>query len=349
MEDGFRLEHVDLSKERNIAEIKEFLKGFDLGYDADVAFTVAVRDPDGALVATGSYAGEVLRNIAVDERLQGAGLTATVLSELMQRMAREGITHYFLFTRPAKAFLFANLGFTEIARAEPYAALLESGLGSVASYCETVAEQAGVLPPDNRAAIVMNANPFTKGHRALVEKAVAEQGGVIIFVVSEERSVFPFADRLRLIKAGTADMPNVVVVPGGPYIISSATFPTYFTRDADQAIAQAHLDIMLFARQIAPRLGITTRYIGEEPYSPVTEVYNHAMFDILPGAGVSVHIMPRIAVDGVAVSASTVRARIREGHMDQVRLLVPETTFAYLQAEENEDILEKVRFSQSRH
>ena len=348
MSQEFPIEHVNLRRERNVEEIRRFLKRFDLDFDDDVAFTVALRDQDGNLVGTGSSKGEVLRNIAVDETIQGAGLTSAILSALMQDMARNGILHYFIFTRPEKAFLFANLGFNEIARAEPYAALLESGLGSVGAYCDAVAKEAAHLP-EKRAALVINGNPFTKGHRALIEKAASECPGVIVFVVSEDLSLFPFKDRLRLIREGVADLANVAVVEGGKYIISAATFPTYFTREQDQVKAQTRLDISLFARQIAPRLGITDRYIGEEPYCDVTAAYNEAMADILPPAGVAVHLVPRVAVDGEVVSASTVRECIRANDWECLERLVPPVTLAYLRSDENRAVLERIRASETRH
>lgn len=348
MSQEFHVEHVSLHRERTIAEVRRFLGRFGLEFEPDVAFTVAVRDQDGALVGVGSSKGEVLRNIAVDESLQGAGLTATILSALMQDMARRGVLHYFIFTRPAKAFLFANLGFNEIARAEPYAALLESGLGSVASYCDTVAAAAKHLP-GKRAALVVNGNPFTRGHLSLIQKAAAECPGVIVFVVREDESLFPFADRLRLITEGTADLANVVVVESGKYLISAATFPTYFTRQQDQATAQARLDATLFALRIAPALGITDRYIGEEPYCPVTAKYNEALRDILPQAGVAVHLARRIAVDGEIVSASKVREMIRTNDWAGLEKMVPPVTLAYLRSGDNKEVLDAVRASNSRH
>jgi len=348
MVEEFHIEYVNLRREQNVIEIRRFLERFGLSFDADVVFTVAVRDLDGTLVGTGSSQGEVLRNIAVDESIQGAGLTSFILSALMQEMSRKGILHYFIFTRPDKAFLFANLGFNEIARAEPYAALLESGLDSVASYCDDIAQKTAHIP-GKRAALVINGNPFTKGHRALIEKAAMECPGAIVFVVSEERSLFPFKDRLRLIREGVRDLTNVAVVEGGKYIISAATFPTYFTREQDQVKAQTRLDISLFAQQIAPRLDITDRYIGEEPYCPVTNEYNEAMLELLLPAGIATHLVPRISVAGEIVSASRVRDLIRTGGWTRLERLVPPVTLAYLRSDENTAIMDTIQSSNTRH
>lgn len=338
---------VNLKSPREFAEVQEFLAAFDLTFDAGVEYTVAARFGD-KLVGTGSFQGEVLRNIAVDETLQGLGLTATIVSALMQEQARRGRLHYFIFTKPTKAHLFAGLGFTEIARSEPYVALLETGLGSIEGYCQEVAQAAARLPA-NRAGIVVNCNPFTRGHQALIEKAAAESEAVIVFVVSEDRSLFPFADRLKLVRAGVAHLANVVVVPAGKYIISAATFPTYFTRGDDAVKAQTRLDVTLFASKIARLLGITARYIGQEPYCQVTDAYNQAMLDVLPSFGVTVKMMERIQIDGEAVSASKVRDLIRQGDWETVKRLVPETTYSYLTSAAAESVLAKIKASDSRH
>ncbi|MBP2667721.1 MAG: citrate lyase ligase, partial [Firmicutes bacterium] len=154
MFEGYETEIVDLKNARAVDEIRQFLAGFDLTFDSDVEYTVNMRAGD-KLAGTGSFAGEVLRNIAVDETIQGSGLTATIVSHLMQEAARRGRLHYFIFTRPAKAWLFESLGFHEIARAEPYVALLETGIGSIESFCQEIQRQIAHLKKE-RAAIVVN-------------------------------------------------------------------------------------------------------------------------------------------------------------------------------------------------
>lgn len=347
MVDEYQIETVNIGDTKRFREIEEFLGKFDLSFDCNVEYTIAIR-LDERLVGTGSFDGEVLRNIAIDENIQGTGLTSLILSQLMQEQARRGRMHYFIFTKPAKAHLFVNLGFSEIARVEPHVSLLETGLGSIATYCSAVAKEAAHLPRQ-RAAIIVNCNPFTKGHQALIRKAASENEGVIVFVVSEDKSLFPFEHRFRLVKAGVADLLNVVVVPAGKYIVSSATFPTYFTREENKLVAQTRLDVSLFAAQIAHKLGITTRYIGEEPYCPVTNAYNEAMFDIFPKYGIDVVLMKRIQADGEIISASKVRDMIRQGDWEGIKKAVPEITYNYLRSAEANDILEKIRNSYSRH
>ncbi|EAX47776.1 citrate lyase ligase [Thermosinus carboxydivorans Nor1] len=339
---------VNLANVREVAEVRDFLARFGLTFDETVEYTVGLYRHE-QLVATGSLAGEVLRNFAVDEALQGEGLAATVVSHLMQEAARRGRYHYFVFTRPGKAHLFASLGFKEIARAEPYAALLEAGIGSIDSYCRELAQAAAALPAGPRAAVVVNCNPFTLGHKAVIAKAAQENAAVVVLVVSEDRSLFPFDVRLRLVREGLADYQNILVLPGGKYIVSAATFPGYFTRGEETVAAQTRLDATIFARYIAPALEVTVRYVGDEPYCPVTRAYNEAMAEILPQYGIAFKVMPRIAVGGTIVSASRVRELIRQDNWEEISKLVPETTYRYLVSPEAAPVIARIRSSHSRH
>lgn len=340
-------EYVNLNNAKSVAEVKAFLQGFDLTYSADeVEFTLTLRDDD-RIIATGSFNRSTLRNVAVDPNLQGEGLTAQIISELIQEMARRGRFHYFLYTKPDKSWLFADLGLKEIVHGK-YAALLEGGIGSLKQYLEQVKRQAQNLPAQ-RAALVMNCNPFTLGHRYLIEKASQENDAVIVFVVSEDSSSFPFKDRIALVKAGTQDLANVLVVATGPYQVSSATFPTYFTKAEHQQDASTELDVRLFGEKIAPALGTTRRYVGDEPYCLVTASYNDTMQQFLPGLGIDLVIVPRKEQAGQAISASTVREKIRQNDWTTLKSLLPASTYNYLTADENATLIEKLRSNIGRH
>lgn len=344
--DATAIERINPESAQEVADIRDFLGRFGLRLDTVPEYTVALRR-EGRIIATGSLDRYVLRNIAVDEQLQGEGLAAAVVGELIREAGVRGIFHYFLFTKPAKAPLFAELGFGEIARTEA-AAVLEAGIDRIADYLGGLRRATVGLPGDNRAAIVMNCNPFTKGHQALVETA-ARDHSVIVFVVSEDLSLFPFADRLELVRAGVAHLPNVAVVAGGKYIISAATFPAYFTRAEDVAAVQARLDATVFAARIAPALGIGTRFVGEEPYCPVTAGYNRALAEVLPRHGVTLRVIPRVAAAGAAISASAVREAIRRDDRRALQAMLPPATLAYLESPAGLRAIEKIRQSDTRH
>lgn len=180
-------------------------------------------------------------------------------------------------------------------------------------------------------AIVMNCNPFTNGHRKLIEWAAAKTNTLYVFVVEEDRSVFSFADRLMLIELGTKDLKNVVVLPSGNFILSAQTFPEYFIKDSiKEATIDTSLDIEIFAKYIAPALRIKTRFVGQEPFDPITRQYNQTMKDILPRYGIQFVEFPRFEFSGAPISASRVRSLLKERDWEAIKEMVPESTLLYL-------------------
>lgn len=345
---NYEMREINLDNSREVETVRTFLAGFDLTFDGAVDYTVAFYQNE-EIVATGSLAGEVLRNIAVSPRLQGEGLTANVVSQLMQQAGQRRIYHYFIYTKPTAAPMFTSLGFKEIARAEPHAVLLESGLGSIDDYCREIAKKAEDLPAGSRAALVVNCNPFTLGHKAVIAKAAKDNQAVVVLVVSEDRSLFPFDVRLRLVKEGLAEFDNILVLPAGKYVISAATFPSYFTRGEATAKAQTRLDATVFARFIAPALSITSRYVGDEPYCATTCSYNEALAEILPQYGIELNVMSRIMNGSEPISASRVRELIRQENWLAVKELVPEPTYQYLTSPEAQPVIKRIKSSNTRH
>ena len=344
----YEIREINLDSSREVASVRAFLAAFELDFSAEVDYTIAFYQND-EIVATGSLAGEVLRNIAVSPQLQGEGLTADVVSRLIQQAGQQGVYHYFIYTKPSAALMFTALGFKELARVEPHAVLLEAGIGSIHDYCREISQKAAALPSGSRAALVVNCNPFTLGHKAVIAKAAQENQAVVVLVVSEERSLFPFTVRLRLVQEGLAEFDNVLVLPAGKYIISAATFPGYFTRGEATVIAQTCLDATIFARYIAPALTVTRRYVGEEPYCATTSGYNAALAEVLPQYGISLEVIPRIAVDNIIISASQVRELIRQDNWKAIEKLVPGTTYNYLVSPEAQPVIAAIKTKLTRH
>lgn len=180
-------------------------------------------------------------------------------------------------------------------------------------------------------AIVMNCNPFTLGHRYLIETASKQVDKLYIFVVEEDKSVFPFKDRLELVKKGTADLKNVCVLPSGKFIISALTFPGYFYKDnLKETSIDTSNDIDIFGRGIAPVLNISVRFAGEEPLDVVTRQYNRTMEERLPLMNIEFKEIKRKEQDAEVISASRVRQAIKEGNWEMVEKIVPITTYEYL-------------------
>ena len=185
--------------------------------------------------------------------------------------------------------------------------------------------------PGGASAIVMNANPFTLGHRYLVHQAAQEASTLYVIAVREDRSTFNYQERLAMIQAGCKDLDNVVVVEGSDYAISELTFPTYFLKQVTDATdTHITLDLDLFAKHIAPALGVTTRYVGSEPTDELTARYNALMQEQLPAHGIEVKTIERLVLDGQPVSASRMRQWLADGSLSQAAALVPQTTEPYL-------------------
>ena len=191
-------------------------------------------------------------------------------------------------------------------------------------------------------AIVMNANPFTLGHRYLVEQALKQCKYLIVFVVEEDKSEFSFADRFELVRANLADLNNVTIIPSGEFIISSTTFSDYFNKAKLQDVkVDTSRDIIMFAKEIAPCLGISVRFAGQEPFDTVTAQYNEDMSQILPQYGIEFIEIPRLQTQtGQIVSASTVRRLLEERDFETLNQFVSNKTLKYMQ--ENLSRLEMV-------
>ena len=302
------------------------------------------------LAATGSLKGDMIQGMAVDPDFQGEDLTAKVLTHLFGIARERGHRTLYLFTKPEKAGQFIGLGFRRVAGARPYATLLEWGESGVNEYMKRLAAVRKYVSQDlngsEAGVLVMNCNPFTKGHRYLIEQAAARKKYVFVLAVEEDVSLFPFSDRLAMLQLGTADLENVKVLSGGRYAVSNLTFPSYFTKEENLAKAHAAVDAELFAACIAPALSASERFVGTEPFSQVTAVYNETLKERLPKHKIAVTEIPRLKVGGEAVSATKVRTVLAElwrsgnltaeavGESSALELLLPETTLEYLKREE---------------
>jgi [citrate (pro-3S)-lyase] ligase len=290
----------------------------------------------GRMVAVGAREGRVLKMLAVEKDQQGAGFLEQIVTELVGRGFQEGLDSFFVFTAPGQATSFEALNFNLLVSSGK-SALLEYGDG-LKRY---LARHARLVTPGANGAVVANCNPFTLGHRYLVEHAASLVERLYLFVVREERSLFPFDYRFRMVREGTCDLPNVTVLDTSSYQVSSVTFPTYFLKDGDPGGAeQMELDLRLFAGRIAPFFQIQTRFVGSEPLSATTARYNAAMHRILPGLGVRVVELERTKARDAAISASRVREQLARGEAEGLAALVPESTRQFLLSREGRRIWE---------
>ena len=321
-------------------QVEDFLgsNGLRLG---EVDLYMAVLDGEGAILAGGGLQRDIIKCLAVSPAARSLGLSVPLISRLISIAADQGFTAVKVFTKPENRPMFESLGFKLLASA-PKAILMENGRG-LEDYCAYLRghQASGV--------IVMNANPFTLGHRYLVEQARrvlsseaqgAESGNLVVIPVKEDASRFPYVERVEMIRKGSGDRTDVA--EGSDYQISAATFPTYFLKDlSDAAETQMRLDIDLFGRHIAPALGATVRFVGSEPEDALTARYNELMKELLPSYGVRLVEIPRLKLcpstssgtELVPISASRVRALLDEGCYQAASALTPASTHPFLLAE----------------
>ncbi len=298
-------------------EMRRLLQLCSLRIDRIPEETVLLYDGDAA-VATASRDGGVLRYVAVDPSFEGEGACARMLSLLIASAAEQGITELLLFTKPENERLFASLGFYGIIES-PGAVLMENHRDGLEAYLSSLPEGKGSI-----GAVVMNADPFTNGHLHLCRKASELCDFLYVFILSEETSRFSAAMRLSMAKEALINVPNAHVCPAGKYMISAATFPLYFIKDELKAEEiQADLDVLLFAKLIAPALKIEKRFVGTEPFCPFTARYNERLQAILPEYGIELITVPR--KDGI--SAKTARLYVETKEFEKLRTIVPPSSY----------------------
>ena len=320
-------------------------------------YVVVTRDEDGdEILAGGGLDGNVIKCVAVSESARSEGLMNILVSRLIAIAREEGRESVKAFTKPENEGIFKSLGFALIA-SSPNAILMENGRGGLPEYRKYLESLAR---PGRNGAIVMNANPFTKGHRYLVEQAASQVDNLYVIVVKEDRSRFPYVERKAMIEAGCAGLDNVIVCEGSDYAISAATFPTYFLKKLDDATdTQIALDLDLFVNHIAKPLGVTVRFAGSEPEDALTRRYNELMAEILPGTSVAVvrqaHQpdpelvkgselrqarrpidfveIPRLEQKGKPLSATSLRRALDKGGFKEAMEYIPKSTVPYLVAD----------------
>lgn len=327
--------HPTIPRQRR--QIEMFLQTNGLRYD-DVDYYAAIVDESSdEMIAGGGLKGSVIKCVAVADGHKGEAVANVIVSHLIAKANAEGCQCVKLYTKPNNRQLFESLSFRLIAES-PNAILMETGVGGIEKYSEELRVKSEELKNDESVVlnarkpigvIVMNANPFTLGHRFLVEQSSELVERLYVVVVREDCSMFSYNERKAMVSQGVRDIGNVVVVDGSDYAVSAATFPTYFLKQlSDATDTQIILDLDLYRRRIAPALGATIRFFGSEPTDPLTRRYNELMHQQLGEE--HVHEIQRKQQEGSAISASRVRKAMMEGCLWDAIQLVPPTTIPYI-------------------
>lgn len=296
---------------------------------------------ENEMLATGSCFRYTLRSIAVEAEHRGSGLMARLITELEKEAARRSLDRLMLVSQPKDRKLFSAVGFTALAETGRGVTLMENSAALFLDFLKKLEADFNNLPspatsPIRRASIVMNANPFSKGHRFLVESALKECDQLLLLVLSDESdNGFTFDQRFEMVRLGCADLPQVLTAAGGPYAVSTASFPSYFypPSELDENSLflndEAELDAALFTR-IAQHLGISIRFVGSEPLSAITNFYNRVLSRELADLGIELRVIERLRQNGEAVSASRVREFLKNKNYSAAEKLLPPTTWAFL-------------------
>lgn len=323
------LSENDLTMDENIDKVFGLFEGHDI-------------------VGTGSIYGNTIRSVAVKERYKGTGAINALMSGLISEQNSRGNSHLFLYSKYGSHRSFEKMGFFKVSEVEGEVVLMENTRNGVSRYTDALRKYRTDEPMV--ASVVVNCNPFTLGHQHLIERAASVNDHVHVFVVWEDKSAFGNEERYELVKEGTAHLNNVSVHIGKDYIISSATFPTYFIKESSQQVkVHAALDLNVFGEHIAPALGINRRYVGHEDYCEVTRTYNEQMKRILPTYGIEVIEIARRKESKESISASKVRQYLREEEWEKIRSIVPDSTFRYLLSKEAEPTINRIKAYSGRH
>lgn len=341
--ENFEIRTINLNRASERKDVEEFLQTHELLLEKDVDYTIGVYEGD-SLIGTGSLSRNVLKCIAIDPSYQGHSISNKIISVLINEQYRRGNNHLFIFTKPKNKDIFEDMGFREIASVDEKVSLLENDPYGIYRYVDNLKskkKQGTII-----SSIVMNCNPFTLGHQYLIESASKSSDVVHVFLVWENRSLFPNDVRLRLLEEGIRNLDNIVIHKGEDYIISNSTFPSYFLKEKNEVVkSHAMLDVKIFGKYIAPALGINRRIVGEEPKDEVTREYNQTMKELLPKYNIEVIEIPRLTEGEVIISASKVRQAIKEEKIQILKGLVPMSTYRYIKSDEAKPIIEKIKNS----
>ena len=304
--------------------LEEFLLDKEVIYE-DVDASYVIRDA-GDIIATVSVKKNLIKFFYIDEAYQGEGLAIELINSALEDIISKGYRTYFVFTKAKNENIFTSLSMDLIEKTEDVV-LLEGGFFKYADWIQNIKKD---LDKDEYSAIVMNANPLTLGHEYLVDKALEDDRDLIIFVLEEDASYFSTKDRYEMVGSHYQDNDRVHVYKSGPYIISRATFPTYFLKkDTDKLKVYTELDAKIFAKRIAKDLNIKKRYFGTEPIDKVTEKYNEMMKKILFEYGVESEFIERKKINDEYISASKLREGI-ETDFESIKKYLSQDVYEYL-------------------
>lgn len=329
-------------------DLVKLLEENDLLLEEGIQHTIGIYK-DSVLLASGSIKGNILMCIAVKEDRQNSNIINILMENLLLKARNLGIENLFVFTKDRYINSFKHLGFNLVSMVNGVAVLEIPPFG-LSNYLKKISKLKFKNDSSKTiGSIIMNCNPFTLGHRFLVEESLKYCDYLYIFIVEEDKSTFPFLDRYEMVLQGVNDLGRVKVIPGGDYIISSITFPSYFLKNKNVKKHQADIDIDIFTKHIASTMNINKRFVGTEPYCETTKMYNEVLSENLKESGIDLVIIERFIVAGEYVSASKVRRILIENDFDKLNKYLPKSTIKYLKNMDLSNIISSLKKKDRRH
>lgn len=317
-----------IAKDRMDLENLLFQEGIRFEENVETTFGKYENDK---LIATASIYKNIIKCVAIDPAYKGGSVFNEMMTALLAEINQNNYDNAFVYTKTIYEKSFASIGFKEIERLGNELIFMEKARDGFTSYLEKLKETK--VDGESIGAVVLNANPFTLGHQFLVDYGAKHCTYLHVFVVSEDASYFSAKDRSKMVELGVKSYDNVIVYPTESYLVSAATFPSYFI-DENKSVTKIHasLDARIFKNHIGKVLEIDQRFVGTEPTDEATRIYNETMREIFESEPNKLDLVeiPRKELYGKVISASRVRTLIDQGKMEEIKDLVPQTTYKYI-------------------
>ncbi|MGB3367592.1 MAG: [citrate (pro-3S)-lyase] ligase [Acidaminobacteraceae bacterium] len=347
---NYRIKDLYINKiENDFTDVKNLLDKYGLDVEENIEYTIGIYDKE-TLIATGSIKENVVLCIAVDGSYENSNLINILMSEINRKLLELKIRKTFIFTKENLSTSFEHLGYSLVTKVNRVA-LLEHPPNGIENFIDEIKANLSLTIREGSVigSVIMNCNPFTLGHRYLIEEALKKCDFLYIFVVEEDKSSFKFKDRLEIVKLGVEDLQNVQVFRGGDYIISRASFPSYFLKDANVSENHADIDIDIFCRYIVPAFNIKKRFVGTEPFCENTKRYNNQLKSILFKHSIELIEIERLKIDDKYVSASEVRQNIVDSKNTNYEKLLHPNTVDFISNIDKNKLVENINSGNGRH
>ncbi|WP_342269301.1 hypothetical protein [Spiroplasma endosymbiont of Aspidapion aeneum] len=332
MSNNFEIEELDLTNSQKYNELSEFLLRFDLKID-NIDYTIVFRD-DNNIIATVSKYGNLIKCSAICEKYTGRNLLNTLITKMFYKINEEGYDCSFLITKISNKSKFEQIGLYKVYQNDNII-FFTNNYEKLKKYERYLFDISKKNDREKAAAVVVNANPLSKGHDYLINTAATQNELVYIIPVYEDVSFFTYKERVEMIRNSIKKYDNVYLLEGSEFLISKSTFPSYFLNQEKEIVEeQSKLDAGLFWQIYCKNLNIVNRYVGEEPFSRTTNIYNYVLEEFLKSKKIKLNIIKRLEVDGKPISASQIREAILNQDIELLKKYCLDTNIDFISSKE---------------